>query len=237
MAFFGEKYGERVRVLAMGDFSKELCGGTHVKRTGDIGLFKITIEAGIAAGIRRIEAVTGEYALQWTYELDDQLRDIGQLFKTGRDALSEKIKKHLSQTQALEKQIEQLQNRLANAAGNDLMQQAIEIKEIKILVAELDGLDLKGLRDTLDNLKSKFQSAVIVLGSVVEAERVQLVAGVTKDLLDKIKANELINAIAVKIGGKGGGRPDFAQAGGNQPQALSASLEAANELIKQILTK
>lgn len=237
LAFFGEKYGEQVRVLAMGAFSKELCGGTHVKRTGDIGLFKITVETGIAAGIRRIEAVTGEYALNAVDQLEDQLRDAAQLFKTGRENLIEKIKKHIQQTQNLEKQLVQLQNRLANAAGNDLMQQAIEIEGVTILIAEIDGLDLKGLRDTLDQLKSKLTNAVIVLGSVFEVERVQLVAGVTKDLLDKVKANELISAIASEIGGKGGGRPDFAQAGGNKPKALQLTLQAAKEFIQQTLKK
>lgn len=235
LAFFGEKYGEEVRVLAMGNFSKELCGGTHVQRTGDIGLFKITLETGIAAGIRRIEAITGQYALQWIYNLEGQLTETASLLKTGRENLIEKIKKNIQHTQKLEKQIEQLQNRLANAGGDDLMAHATEIDGIKVLVAELENMDMKALRDTIDQLKNKLGSAVIVIGSILENDRVQLVAGVTKNQLAKISAHDLITQIAPHINGKGGGRPDFAQAGGSNTQGLAVALETAKKLIQQVL--
>lgn len=231
LAFFGEKYGENVRVLSMGEFSKELCGGTHVKRTGDIGLFKITFEGGIAAGIRRIEAITGEYAFNWVETLQQQLQEVTQLFKTDRENLIEKIKKSVQNAQQIEKQLQQLQNRLANSALNDLMDKAVDIKSTKVLVAELSGLDAKGLREAIDHLKSKWSSAIIVLGNINE-DRVHLVAGVSKDLMAHIKANDLINSIADHIGGKGGGRPEFAQAGGHNVNELQTALGAAMTWIK-----
>ena len=234
LAFFGEKYGENVRVLAMGDFSKELCGGTHVKRTGDIGLFKIITEAGIAAGIRRIEAVTGEQAINWLDKLDNQLQELAHLFKTGRDNLLEKIKKNIEQTQQLEKQLAQLQQRLANATGSDLIDQAITINNTKLLVSEIDSADMKSLRDLTDQLKNKLGTAIIVLGSIV-AEKPLLVVGVTKDLASNIKACDLINHIAVHIDGKGGGRPDFAQAGGNNASGLQETLQAAEVWVRERL--
>lgn len=234
MALFGEKYGEQVRVLAMGDFSKELCGGTHVKRTGDIGVFKITTETGIAAGVRRLEAVTGEGALKWFANLENQLQETAKLFKTGRDSLLEKAKKNIEYTQQLEKQIAQLQNKLTSGAATDITQQTIEIHGIKFLATEIDGLDVKALRDLVDQLKDKLSNAVIVLGSITEG-RVQLVAGVTKNNIDRIKAGDLVNEIAQHIGGKGGGRPDFAQAGGDNPQGLGKALEAARTWIEEKL--
>ncbi len=233
LAFFGEKYGEQVRVLAMGDFSMELCGGTHVKRTGDIGVFKITVETGIAAGVRRIEAVTGAGALTWIDHLENQMQETARLFKTGRDNLLEKARKTLEYTQQLEKQIQQLQGRLAGAATGELLQQVKEVAGIKILAAEIDGLDAKSLRDMVDRLKDQLGSAIIVLGSVIEG-RVQLVVGVTKDHINRIKAGDVINQLAHHIGGKGGGRPDFAQAGGDNAQGLKAALQAAPPLIAEL---
>lgn len=234
LAFFGEKYGENVRVLAMGEFSKELCGGTHVKRTGDIGLFKITTETGIAAGVRRIEAVTGEHAIDWLDKLDNQLQELAYLFKTGRDSLLEKIKKNIEQTQHLEKQLTQLQQRLANTTGSDLANKAITINNVKFLMAEINDVDMKGLRDLTDQLKNKLGTAIIVLGSIV-TEKPLLVVGVTKDLISSIKANDLINHIAVHIDGKGGGRPDFSQAGGNNVSGLQSTLQAAEVWVREKL--
>lgn len=234
MALFGEKYGEHVRVLAMGNFSKELCGGTHVKRTGDIGAFKITTETGIAAGIRRIEAVTGEGAMQWFAALENQLQEIAKLLKTNRDNLLDKAKKNIEHTQLLEKQISQLQNKLASGATTDVSQQIVDINGVKFLATEIDGLDIKGLRDAVDQFKSKLGTAVIVVASIAD-NRVQLVAGVTKDCVERIKAGDLINDIAKHINGKGGGRPDFAQAGGDNTAGLKAALTAAKEYVDKNL--
>lgn len=231
MAIFGEKYGEQVRVLAMGNFSKELCGGTHVKRTGDIGYFKILTETGIAAGVRRIEAVTGEYALIWVDNLEQQVQETAQLFKTNRDNLLEKIKKNIEYTHQLEKQLTQLQQRLAGDTSNELAKQAITIQNIKLLAAQVDSVDIKGLRDLVDQLKNKLGTVVIVLGSIVDG-RALLVAGVSKEITHQIKANELINAIASAIDGKGGGRPDFAQAGGNNVAGLADTLQAAKHWVE-----
>lgn len=234
LAFFGEKYGEEVRVLAMGNFSKELCGGTHVQRTGDIGLFKITTETGIAAGIRRIEAVTGEYAIAWVDTLNDQLQEAAQLFKTGREGLLEKIKKNIDYTQQLNKQIEQLQNRVLGSASDELLQQAVAVHGVKVLTTEVANLDAKKLRDLVDQLKDKLGNAVIVLASKSD-DRVQLVVGVSKELTTQIKAGELINHIAAEIGGKGGGRPDFAQAGGSEIAGIAKALQMAKEWVTQQL--
>lgn len=235
LAFFGEKYGEQVRVLEMGHFSKELCGGTHVGRTGDIGFFKITLETGIAAGVRRIEAVTGEYALQWVDALEDQLTETATLLKTNRDGLTDKLKKNLQHTQKLEKQIDQLQNRLANAARNDLISQVFDLNGVKVLIAKLDDIDPKELRTAVDQFKDKLGSAVIVLGGLAEGGRAQLVTGVTKDLVTKISANDLINHLAPYIEGKGGGRPDFAQAGGSNHKGLEKAFDEAKKFVQQIL--
>lgn len=232
LAFFGEKYGERVRVLAVGDFSKELCGGTHVKRTGDIGLFKIIAETGIAAGVRRIEAVTGEYALNWFDDLTEQLNEIAHLVKGSRENIVEKIKRTGEYTQQLEKQLERLQHQLVHNRVSDLLQQVKQIAGIPVLVAEVDDMDAKGLRDLTDQLRDKLGTAVIVLGCKAEG-KAQLVAGVTKDIATRIKAGDLIQHIAIQVGGKGGGRPDFAQAGGNQPAGIAAALQAAQEWLEK----
>jgi alanyl-tRNA synthetase len=234
LAFFGEKYGEHVRVLSMGNFSKELCGGTHVKRTGDIGFFKIITETGIAAGVRRIEAVTGEYALTWVDIQENQLNAAAQLLKTGQEGLLEKIKKNIERTQQLEKQLEQLHNRLTGSAGEELLQQAVVVQGVKILTAAVGDLDAKRLRDMVDHLKDKLGSAIIVLGSKAD-DRAQLVVGVTKDLVARIKAGDLINHIAADIGGKGGGRPDFAQAGGNNVQGIEQALQKAQAWLEKEL--
>lgn len=224
IAMFDEKYADKVRVLTMGAFSKELCGGTHVARTGDIGLFKITAEIGISAGIRRIQAVTGQYALDWISALEEQADQLAKLFKSSKDNLLEKARLDMEAKQSLQKQIAALQQSIVAMMEEELISQAIEIQGIKLLVSEINGIDVAGLRHLLDQLKNKLKSAVVVLASI-ELQRVQLVVGVTKDLTEKIKAGELANNIAVAIGGSGGGRPDFAQAGGDKPEALDAALK------------
>jgi alanyl-tRNA synthetase len=224
LAIFGEKYGDKVRVLTMGSFSKELCGGTHVSRTGDIGLFKITAEISISAGIRRIQAVTGQYALDWITVLEEQISQLAKLFKSSKDNLLEKARLDIEAKQSLQKQIAALQQSIVAMMGEELISQAIELQEIKLLVSEINGVDGAGLRHLLDQLKNKLKPAVIVLASI-EQQRVQLVVGVTKELTEKIKAGELANNIALAIGGSGGGRPDFAQAGGDKPEALDEALK------------
>jgi alanyl-tRNA synthetase len=223
MAFFGEKYGEHVRVLRMGDFSIELCGGTHVRRAGDIGLFKIIAETGVAAGVRRIEAVTGQGALDWVRDGERRLAFIAGLVKGGREDLDDKVKQILERTRRLEKELEQVKAKAASEAGSDLASQAQDIHGTRVLATLLDGVDPKSLRATLDQLKSKLGSAVIVLASA-SGGKVSLVAGVTKDRTGTIDATELVNQVALKVGGKGGGRPDMAQAGGNNPAALPEAL-------------
>ena len=223
MALFGEKYGDKVRVLSMGDFSVELCGGTHVQHAGDIGLLKITAETGIASGVRRIEAVTGEAALQWVAANEARMQRIAELVKGSRDDVAEKVAQLQEKNRSLEKELQQLKGRLASNQGSDLAAQAVEINGIKVLAARMDGADTKTLRDTLDQLKNKLGSAAVVLGAV-DGNKITLVAGVTKDQTATIKAGELVNQVATQVGGKGGGRPDMAQAGGNQPEHLDAAL-------------
>lgn len=237
LAFFGEKYGEKVRVLSMGTFSKELCGGTHVQRTGDIGFFKIIAETGVAAGIRRIEAVTGPYALAWLDQLEEQIRKVAEELKANQDNLLEKVQKNIQHTRSLEKHLEQLQKRLANTTGDDLMRNVIEIQGVKLVCAKLADTDQKNMREIVDQIKSKLGNGVIILGCSTPDQRVQLVVGVTKDQVHCIKAGDLIQEISGYIGGKGGGRPDFAQAGGDKPEGLDAALHAAQERVKQILAK
>jgi alanyl-tRNA synthetase len=222
---FGEKYADKVRVLTMGSFSKELCGGTHVSRTGNIGLFKITAEIGISAGIRRIQAVTGQYAIDWIAALEEQTNQLAKLFKSSKDNnLLEKARMDMEAKQALQKQIIALQQSIVAMMGEELISQAIEIQGIKLLISEINGIDIAGLRHLLDQLKNKLKPAVIVLASI-EQQRVQLVVGVSKELTDKIKAGELANNIALAIGGSGGGRSGFAQAGGSKPEALDGALK------------
>ena len=224
MALFGEKYGEKVRVVNIG-FSTELCGGVHVKRAGDIGLFKIVSEAGVAAGVRRVEAVTGEGAINWVDERSNQLEKIAGLVKSSVSDTEDKVVQILEKSRALEKELEQLKSKLASQAGSDLSSQAIEIGGINVLAANLDGADPKSLRDTVDQLKNKLGKAAVVL-STVNNDKVSLVAGVTKAETAQIKAGDLLKHVATQIDGKGGGRPDMAQGGGNNPEALPAALES-----------
>ncbi|WP_119629976.1 alanine--tRNA ligase [Methylocaldum marinum] len=232
MALFGEKYGDTVRVLRIGDFSTELCGGIHVTRAGDIGLFKIVSETGVAAGVRRIEAVTGEAAVAWIEKSDRILNTLGERMKAGRDALDEKVSQLIERNRTLEKELERLKGKLASAAGDDLVARAVSVDGIKVLAAKVDESDPKGLRDLVDQLRNKLGSAAIVLGSVKE-DKVTLIAGVTKDQIDRIKAGDLVNAVAVQVGGKGGGRADMAQAGGTNPAMLDAALQSVPDWVRR----
>ena len=231
MALFGEKYGDEVRVLTMSPFSIELCGGTHVAYTGDIGLFKIVSEGGVAAGIRRVEAVTAERAIDWMDQGENQLSEIASMLKGKRDDLSHRVSQLMDKNRALEKELEQLKAKLASSQGSDLTSQAVEVNGIKVLAANIEGADVKTLRDTLDQLKNKLGTSAIVLAAV-NGQKVSLVAGVSKDATDRIKAGDLVNSVASQIGGKGGGRPDMAQAGGDQPEKLPEALNSVAEWVK-----
>lgn len=223
MALFGEKYGDEVRVLKIGDFSTELCGGTHVDRAGDIGCFKIISETGVAAGIRRIEAMTGSGAMDWLASREKALAIIAGLLKSAPEKAAEKVEQLLDKNRSLEKQLERLQAQMASSAGDDLVNRAVDVSGIKVLAVKLDQVDPKALRDLADQLKNKLGSSAIVLAAV-EGDKVSLVAGVSKDQTNKIKAGELVNVVATKVGGKGGGRPDMAMAGGNDPSGLADAL-------------
>jgi alanyl-tRNA synthetase len=235
MALFGEKYGADVRVLSIGEFSVELCGGTHVRQAGDIGLLKIVAETGIASGVRRIEAVTGERALQWVADNEQRLQRIAERVKGSRDDADDKVAQLLEKNRALEKELQQLKGKLASSQGSDLASQAVDVNGVMVLAARLEGADTRVLRDTLDQLKSKLGSAAVVLGTVT-GDKVTLVAGVTKDQTGRLKAGELVNAVAIQVGGKGGGRPDMAQAGGNQPENLDAALESVSGWVTEQLS-
>ncbi|NVJ66025.1 MAG: alanine--tRNA ligase [Gammaproteobacteria bacterium] len=235
MALFGEKYGDEVRVLTMSPFSVELCGGTHVARTGDIGPFKITSEAGIAAGVRRIEAVTGEGAVAWMQSSEKALNTIGSLLKSDANQAADKVSQLMDKTRQLEKTIEQLQSKLASNQGSDLVSQAVEVNGAKVLVAKLEGVETKALRDIQDQLKNKLGSAVVML-AVANGGKIGLIAGVSKDLTSKVKAGELVNMVAQQVGGKGGGRPDMAQAGGSDEAALPAALESVMPWLEEKLS-
>ena len=224
MALFGEKYGDQVRVLTMGGgFSVELCGGIHAKRTGDIGLFKIITEGGVASGVRRIEAVTGAQALAWLNGAEERLKEAASLVKATRDNVIDKLSALVERNRQLEKELEQLKAKAASAAGSDLAANAVEVKGAKVLSARLDGLDGKALLALVDQLKNKLGSAIVLLGGVMD-DKVVLVAGVTQDLTAKVKAGELMKQAAQAVGGKGGGRPDMAQGGGTDASALDAAL-------------
>ncbi len=225
MALFGEKYGDEVRVLTMSPFSVELCGGTHVKRTGDIGPFKIVSETGIAAGVRRIEAITGEKAVAWMQQSESKFHNLGKLLKTDPAQSVEKVEQLLDKSKQLEKQIHQLQSKLASSQGSDLASNAEDVNGVKLLVAKLEGVEPKALRDMQDQLKNKLGSSIVVLG-IAGDDKVSLIAGVSKDLISKVKAGDLIKMVAEQVGGKGGGRPDMAQAGGKDPAALPAALDS-----------
>ncbi len=235
MALFGEKYGDEVRVLKIGEFSTELCGGTHVNRAGDIGLFKIYSETGTAAGVRRIEAFTGAGAIEYVTNKENRLSKIASLLKASEENVSDKVKSLLEKSKKLEKELAQLKSKLASSKGSDLANEAVEIKGVKVLAANLEGVDPKSLRDTVDQLKNKLGSAAIVLATVVD-NKVSLVAGVTKDQTKKIKAGDLINVVASKVGGKGGGRPDMAQAGGTQPEHLDDALMLVSAWVEEKLS-
>jgi alanyl-tRNA synthetase len=222
MMLFGEKYGDEVRVLDIGS-SRELCGGTHVARTGDIGLFKIVSQGAVAAGVRRVEAVTGEGALAYLQALESQVGTAAEALKTAPAELTGRVAQVLDHVKSLEKELAALKGKLASAQGDDLVAQAIDVKGIKVLAARLDGADAKALRDTLDQLKNKLKSAAIVLAAV-DGDRVQLAAGVTADATSKVKAGDLVNFVAQQVGGKGGGRPDMAMAGGIDAKNLPAAL-------------
>jgi alanyl-tRNA synthetase len=232
LAFFGDKYGDEVRVLTMGEFSTELCGGTHVRRTGDIGFFKIVSESGVAAGIRRIEAVTGEGALAWVRQMEQDKGFVEDFFQAKGAALRDKLKAEREEKRALERELARLKSKLAASQGEDLAAQAVDVKGAKVLAATLEGADAKTLRETLDRLKDRLKSAAIVLGSVADG-KVSLIAGVTADLTAKVKAGELVNFVAQQVGGKGGGRPDMAQAGGTQPGNLSVALQSVKSWVEQ----
>ena len=222
LALFGEKYGAEVRVLKIGEFSTELCGGTHVERAGDIGCFKIISETGVAAGVRRIEAVTGAGCINWIANRDKALNKIAGLLKSAPEKTAEKVEQLLEKTRALEKQLERLNSKLASSAGDELSAQAVDVAGIKVLAVKLD-VDAKSLREMAEQLKNKLGSCAIVL-AVVEGDKVNLVAGVSKDKMGQIKAGELVNFVATQVGGKGGGKPDLAMAGGNEPNNLQAAL-------------
>ena len=230
MALFGEKYDAKVRVLSMGEFSVELCGGTHVNRTGDIGLLKITSEAGIASGVRRIEAVTGEIALDYIDANQSSLKAVATAIKAKPDNVEEKTEQLVQRHRQLEKDLDALKSKLANSAGSDLASSAQNIAGINVIASQLEGADTKSLRDTVDQLKNKLAPAAIVL-STVDGDKITLIAGVTKDATDKLKAGDLVAHVANQVGGKGGGRPDMAQGGGNQPQNLDNALNSVNDWI------
>lgn len=232
MALFGEKYGDEVRVLRMSEFSVELCGGVHVTNTGDIGLFKIISESGVAAGVRRIEAVTAEHALDWSDQGENQLTAIAAMLKGSREDLSDRVSQLMDKNRSLEKELAQLKGKLASSQGSDLSSQAIEVNGIKVLAANLEGADVKTLRDTLDQLKNKLGTSAIVLAAV-NGSKISLVAGVSKDAISKVKAGDLVNSVASQVGGKGGGRPDMAQAGGDQPENLPAALKGVANWVQE----
>ena len=233
-ALFGEKYDSKVRVVGMGEFSTELCGGTHVRRTGDIGLFKIVSEGGVASGVRRIEAMTGDGALAYVRETEMRLQTVAELVRASRDDAARKVEQMLARMKQLEKEIEQLRGKLASGGTTDLASQVREVKGVKVLAARLDGVDAKGLRETMDRLKDKLAPAAIVLAAVAD-NKVSLIAGVTKELIGRLHAGELVNQVAVRVGGKGGGRPDMAQAGGTDPAGLEAALADVPGWVEQQL--
>jgi alanyl-tRNA synthetase len=235
MSLFGEKYESDVRVLSIGDFSMELCGGTHVERAGDIGLFKITGESGVAAGVRRVEALTGPGAYQWVVHTDQVLRDIAAMLRGSREDVDEKVRELLERSRRLEKEVQQLKSKLASGHGGDLSSHAKDVGGVKVLAVQIDGADVRSLRDAMDQLKSKLGSSVIVLASVLEG-KVVLVAGVSDDLVARMKAGEIAGQVAAKVGGRGGGRADFAQAGGTQPENLGAALAGVESLVRSRLS-
>jgi alanyl-tRNA synthetase len=234
MSLFGEKYESDVRVLSFGDFSMELCGGTHVERTGDIGLFKITSESGVAAGVRRIEAVSGQAAYDWVVRLDQVVRDIAVVLRGSREDVDEKVRELVDRSKRLEKEVQQLKSKLATGQGGDVSAQAKAVGGVKVLAVQVEGADAKALRDSVDQLKQKLGSSVVVLATVQDG-KVVLVAGVSPDLVAQLKAGDIAGAVAAQVGGRGGGRADFAQAGGTQPENLRAALASVEGLVRNRL--
>ena len=232
LAFFGEKYGEIVRVLRMGDFSTELCGGTHVSRTGDVGLFKFRAETGVASGIRRVEAVTGEGALDWVRQREHVLKDMGRILKGSEEDALERLEKLLSRQHELEKQLDQLQSQLAGSQSDDLASHVRQTNGVNVIASRVEGVDQKALREMADTLRDKHHPAVVVLGATHGA-KVSLLAAVSKDLVQQYHAGKIIKEIAPLVGGGGGGRPDFAQAGGKDPERLDEALQKVYELIEK----
>ncbi|HEV8018411.1 MAG TPA: alanine--tRNA ligase [Steroidobacteraceae bacterium] len=236
MALFGEKYDKDVRVLRLGDFSMELCGGTHVQRAGDIGLFKITSESGVASGVRRIEALTGEAALEYVEDSETLVKDLAALVRGSREDVKDKVREQLERARQLEREVRTLKDRLASGQGVDLAAGAIDVQGVKVVATKVAGADAGALRTAVDQLKERLKSAVVVLASVENAAKIILVAGVTADQTARIKAGELAGAVAAQVGGRGGGRADFAQAGGSKPEALDAALESVQEFVRARLT-
>jgi alanyl-tRNA synthetase len=234
MALFGEKYGDQVRVVGISDFSKELCGGTHVHRTGDIGLLKIVYEGSISAGVRRIEAITGEAAIRDYQQSSGALHRLVQAMRVSEPELVEQVEKTLLHQKALEKQVDQLKNKLAQSAMGELEREARTIKDVKVLAASVDGMERQQLRTLADALRNKWKSGVLVLASS-EDSTVSIVAAVTKDLTSRVHAGKLAGQVAQAVGGKGGGRPDMAEGGGKDPQALPAALDAVYKSIESML--
>ena len=234
MALFGEKYGEEVRVLTLGDFSTELCGGTHVHRAGDIGLFKVLSETGIAAGIRRIEALTGMNALEYVEGLESRLARVAGLVKSDAEGVEGRVGQVLARSRELEKEVERLMAKLASAQGGELTARAVDVAGVRVLAARLEQADAKVLRDMVDQLKGKLGTAAVVLAAV-EDGKVRLVAGVSPDATRRVQAGPLVNFVAEQVGGKGGGRPDLAQAGGTDPSRLEAALQAVPGWVRQQL--
>ncbi len=231
MALFGEKYGDEVRVVGMGEFSTELCGGTHVKRTGDIGLFKVVAEGGVAAGIRRIEAVTGPGAVMVVQEQEDALREVAERLKAQPGEIATRIQQMQDHARALEKELARYKSKLAGSQSDDLLAQAVEISGIKVLAASIEGADAKALRELADKLRDRLKSCALLLGSAVDG-KVALIAAVTSDLTSKVKAGELVNFVAGQVGGKGGGKPDMAQAGGTEPEKLPSALSSVADWVR-----
>jgi alanyl-tRNA synthetase len=236
IALFGEKYDKDVRVLRMGDFSMELCGGTHVQRAGDIGLFKIVSEGGVASGVRRIEALTGDGALRYVEQNDDLVKVLAGLVRGSREEVADKVREQLERTRQMEREIRTLKDRLASGKGLDLAAGAVEVNGVKVVATKVDGADAGALRAAVDELKERLKAAVIVLASIESPTKVVLVAGVTAEQTKRIKAGELVGAVAALIGGRGGGRADFAQAGGSKPEALDAALASVEEFVRTRLS-
>jgi alanyl-tRNA synthetase len=236
IALFGEKYGDEVRVMRLGDFSVELCGGTHVKSAGEIGVFRITSEGGVASGIRRIEAVTGKGALEWIDENQQALDSVASLLRTRRSQAPVKVEQLLRRNRELEKELAAARQQLASGKSGNVPENVTEIEGIKVLASRMDGADAKTLREAIDRFKDRLQSAVVVLASV-DNGKVRLAAGVTRNNIDRIRAGDVIRPVAEQVGGRGGGRPDFAEAGGNNPDALDAALGSVPSWVAEHLSR